>query len=190
MELLRLRDASSLEVAAGWLSRWQTFRWLDFGNGVQKLKAESLRIMVQRRIHEMRLFTDDDGRPIGIVGLSAIHRSFRTCSGWCVLGEARMAGRGFATRACRQMLDVAFRDLGVRAVSAWAVDGNAPAVRLLERLGFQPIGRQRRCHYIDGRPLDRLHFDLLAEEHARSETFGELVAGHSAGGARSRRKEA
>ncbi len=30
---------------------------------------------------------------------------------------------------------------------------------------FKFIGRQRKCHYIEGRPLDRSLFDLLASEH-------------------------
>src|SRR6266705_2884101 len=30
---------------------------------------------------------------------------------------------------------------------------------------FKYIGRQRQCHSIDGRPYDRLLFDLLATEH-------------------------
>ena len=39
------------------------------------------------------------------------------------------------------------------------------SLRIIERLGFRFIGRQRQCHYIDGRPYDRLLFDLLASEH-------------------------
>jgi RimJ/RimL family protein N-acetyltransferase len=44
------------------------------------------------------------------------------------------------------------------------VDHN-PSLRTIERLGFRFIGRQRQCHYIDGRLYDRLLFDLLASEH-------------------------
>ena len=29
----------------------------------------------------------------------------------------------------------------------------------------EPMGRQRRCHWIEGRVYDRLWFDLLASEH-------------------------
>ena len=46
----------------------------------------------------------------------------------------------------------------------WVVEGN-PSVRALERLNFRYIGRQRQCHYTDGRSYDRLWFDLLASEH-------------------------
>jgi len=61
-------------------------------------------------------------------------------------------------------MTLAFRELGLRAVNTWLVDGN-PSLRIIKRLGFRGIGRQRQCHYIDGRPRDRLLFDLLASEH-------------------------
>jgi RimJ/RimL family protein N-acetyltransferase len=34
-----------------------------------------------------------------------------------------------------------------------------------ERVKFRPIGRQRRCHVIDGKAYDRLWYDLLPSEH-------------------------
>jgi len=63
------------------------------------------------------------------------------------------------------MLTVGFRELGLHAVSAWTLETNIGGQRVLEALHFKPIGRQRQCHYIDGRPYDRLLFDLLATEH-------------------------
>jgi RimJ/RimL family protein N-acetyltransferase len=63
------------------------------------------------------------------------------------------------------LLTLAFAELGLRAVNAWTVEINVPAQRVLERLGFRYIGRQRQCHCIDGQSYDRLLFDLLATEH-------------------------
>jgi RimJ/RimL family protein N-acetyltransferase len=53
-------------------------------------------------------------------------------------------------------------------IQTWVAEGN-PSLRLVERLGFRFVGRQRRCHYIDGRPHDRLLYDLLASEHRELE---------------------
>jgi len=55
--------------------------------------------------------------------------------------------------------------LGLCAINAWTVETNAAAQRGLERLGFRYVGRLRKCHYIDGRALDRLLYDLLANEY-------------------------
>jgi RimJ/RimL family protein N-acetyltransferase len=66
--------------------------------------------------------------------------------------------------ASSKLLTLAFHELGLHAVNTWIVDRN-PSVRSLERLNFRFVGRQRQCHMIDGRPYDRLLFDLLASEH-------------------------
>jgi RimJ/RimL family protein N-acetyltransferase len=63
------------------------------------------------------------------------------------------------------MLTLGFTELGLHAVSAWAVEPNTASVGVLKRNNFQFVGRQRHSHWIDGRPFDRLLFDLLASEH-------------------------
>lgn len=165
LQLLSLEPPPSVELAAGWLSRPENYQWLDFGSGVQQLSPASLRIMAQRPIHELRLFASDQGEPIGVVGLSNIDRNFGTGSAWIVLGDKRYAGQGYGTRAMSAILRHGFRELGLRAASAWALENNTPSVRMLKRVGFRYAGRLRRSHIIHGRTVDRLFFDMLAEEH-------------------------
>jgi RimJ/RimL family protein N-acetyltransferase len=164
MKLLPLDTAELIELAAGWLNDHENYKWLDFGNGVQKVTPVTLKIMTQRDLHVFRLYTVETGDlPIGIVGLSNVDRNFKTGSIWAVLGRKRYGGS--TDRACSKLLTLAFAELGLRAVNAWTVEINVPAQRVLERLGFRYIGRQRQCHCIDGQSYDRLLFDLLATEH-------------------------
>src|SRR6185295_5088908 len=79
-------------------------------------------------------------------------------------GEKSFRNRGYSTLASSKFLTLAFRELGLHAINTWAVEHN-PSLRTIERLGFRFVGRQRQCHYIDGRLHDRLLFDLLAAEH-------------------------
>jgi len=164
MKLLPLDSPELIELVAGWLGKYDNYKWLDFGTGVQQITPITLKIMSQRNIHVFRVYTaDDDDLPIGVVGLTNVDRNFKTASLWAVLGNKRYGG---STRhACHQMLTLGFTELGLRAINAWTVETNTPAQRCLEHLHFRYIGRQRQCHYIDGRPLDRLLFDLLATEH-------------------------
>jgi RimJ/RimL family protein N-acetyltransferase len=164
MKLLPLDSPALLEVAAGWLDGYENYKWLDFGNGVQRVSAVTLRIMTQRNIHIFRLYTAGaEDLPVGIVGLSNVDRNFRTASIWAVLGQKRYGG--CTTEAVSRMLTYGFTELGLHAINAWTVEINAGGRRVLERLNFRFIGRLRQCHYIDGRPYDRLLFDLLATEH-------------------------
>lgn len=153
-----------IDVVASWLAKKNNYQWLDFGNGQQLITPVSLKLMAQRDIHVLRVFaTDPGGTPGGVVGLSNVDRCFRTASVWAVLGNKRWGG--CTVRATSKLLTYGFTELGLRAINAWTVESNIASLRLLRQLNFHYIGRQRRCHYIDGRPLDRLLFDLLAHEH-------------------------
>jgi RimJ/RimL family protein N-acetyltransferase len=163
---LLLFDDVLLDLAAAWLAEKANYQWLDFGGGRQVLGRASLKIMTQRDLHVLRAFTaDNDETPIGLVALSDVAHAFHTGTLWYVLGDKRFAGQGFTSRAVSLLLTHAFHTLGLQAVNAWAVEGNVPSIRVLTRNRFRLIGRQRRCHVIDGRPADRLLFDLLASEH-------------------------
>jgi len=164
MKLLPLDTPEILELAARWLADKDNVQWLDFGNGRPVVTPALLRIMSQRETHFLRAYTSDSDTPIGVIGLNSIDRTFKTATFWGVSGDKSFGNRGFSTIASSKLLAIAFGDLGLHAINTWAVDGN-PSVRTIERLGFRFIGRQRRCHYVDGSPRDRLLFDLLAAEH-------------------------
>lgn len=165
MKLLPLDTTDILELTTSWLARKENYQWLDFGNGRPMLTPALLKIMSQRDTHFLRAYTSDrDDTPIGIVGLNSVDRTFKTATFWGVSGEKSFRNRGYSTIASSKLMTLAFRDLGLQAVNTWAVDHN-PSLRTIERLGFRFIGRQRQCHYIDGRLYDRLLFDLLGTEH-------------------------
>jgi RimJ/RimL family protein N-acetyltransferase len=169
VKLRPLDSPELIRLAAGWLAEKENFQWLDFGDRVQVVTPAWLKIMTQRTTAVLRLYTPDEAEtPIGVVGLDDVNRAFRTARIWAIAGDKSFAARGYATRATAKMLTLGFRELGLGAIFTWTVEGN-PSVRVLERLNFRLIGRQRQCHYIDGRPYDRLWFDLLATEHREIE---------------------
>jgi RimJ/RimL family protein N-acetyltransferase len=164
---LRDLEITDLPLVSGWLAEKENYQWLDFGYGTQILSSATLKIMTQRDIHALRLFAADPAStPIGLVALSSIARNFGTATLWYVLGDKRYANRGHTSRAVSALLTLAFTELGLRAVNAWTVETNVASRRVLDRNRFRFIGRQRACHEVDHKALDRLHFDLLASEHA------------------------
>lgn len=165
MKLLPIDSSEMIEVVAGWISDKENYQWLEFGDGGGGVSPAWLKIMVQRKTEAIRVFTPDyDDNPIGVIALTNIRRNFKTADIWAAVGDRSFRARGYATRATSEMLTYGFEELGLHAITAVIVDGN-PSVRIVERLGFHFIGRQRQCHYIDGQPRDRLLFDLLASEH-------------------------
>jgi RimJ/RimL family protein N-acetyltransferase len=165
MKLLPLNTPDILELVAGWVARKENYQWLDFGNGRQIVTPALLRIMAQRETHFLRVYSSGrDDIPIGILGLNSVDRTFKSATFWGVSGDKSFRNSGYSTLASSKFLTLAFRELGLHAIHTWVVAHN-PSRRIVERLGFRFIGRLRQSHYIDGRPYDRLLFDLLASEH-------------------------
>jgi RimJ/RimL family protein N-acetyltransferase len=169
MKLLPLDAPGVFDVVAGWLARRENYQWLDFGNGSQPVTPALLKIMAQRDTHFLRAYTaDTNDMPIGVVGLNSINRTVSSATFWGASGDKSFRNRGYGTLAGSKFLTGAFRDLGLHTINTWVVEHN-PSLKIIERLGFRFIGRQRQCHQIDGRACDRLLFDLLASEHRESE---------------------
>ena len=165
MQLKPLNLPEHLQLVADWLAQQENYQWLDFGDGRQLVSPEWLKIAMQRGTYVLRLFTSDlDDTPIGVVALSNVNPHFKTANIWVVLGDKSHAGQGYASRATSKMLTLGFRDLGLGAIHTWIVEHN-PSIHVAKRVKFRPMGRQRECHYINGRAYDRLWFDLLASEH-------------------------
>jgi len=82
--------------------------------------------MTQRDTNFLRVWTSDDGTPIGVAGLDTVNRAFKTGRFWFVAGDTSFRGRGYSTRAASAVLTLAFRDLGLQAVTSWAVDTDPP----------------------------------------------------------------
>src|SRR5579885_2813849 len=130
MELLTLENERLLELAARWLADPQNRHCQAF-EGNPPGQAH-LRAMSQDRAHLLRVFTADQGAPIGLVGLSGVNRDFRTALRWALLGERRYAGQGYLSRAAAAMLTLGFTQLRLDCVSASAVDSDPAALRILK----------------------------------------------------------
>lgn len=165
MRLIPLDSPQLIALVADWLAQPENFKWLDFGGGRQPPTPALVKIMAQRDTNVLRVFTaDDDETPIGVVGFNNLDRHFKTATIWTVLGDKSFARRGYSTRAVSLMLTLGFRDLGLGAINSWVVDSN-PSLEVARRLNLHFVGRQRKCHDIDGQPCDRLLFDILPSEH-------------------------
>jgi RimJ/RimL family protein N-acetyltransferase len=165
MKLLSLDTPEILELVSHWLAEKENHQWLDFGNARQVVTPALLRIMVQRPTHFMRAYTSNqDDIPIGICCLNSVDRNFRSATLWGAQGDKSFRHRGLGTLAAAKVLTLGFEELGLHTINTWVVEGN-PSIRLIQRLNFRFVGRQRQCHFIDGHAYDRLLFDLLASEH-------------------------
>lgn len=174
MELIPLDEERLIRRSALWLTERRNRQWLDFGDGAHDMGPGTLKAMARDDAHIIRAFTaDDTGEPIGLVALSSVNPDFRSAVLWAILGDRRYAAKGYVYRATTAMLTLGFAEYGLECVNAWAVECNHASLRILRKLNFTPIGRQRNCHDIDGQRFDRLLFELQATDHSNRSDAGE-----------------
>src|SRR5262249_30895805 len=102
------------------------------------------------------------GEAVGGVGLirgSDVERVSAEIGYW--LGEA-LWGRGLATAAVTELLDIAFDALPVHRVFAVPFQRNAPSIRVLEKLGFRQEGVLLESAWKDDRFESQLIYGMTA----------------------------
>jgi ribosomal-protein-alanine N-acetyltransferase len=106
----------------------------------------------------------DDDAIAGMVSLTGIIRgSLQSCMVGYFVAEAR-SGRGLATQAVRDALEVAFGELALHRVEAGTAVDNLISQRVLERNGFTLVGRMRKHLQIGGVWVDHLLWEKLADD--------------------------
>jgi [ribosomal protein S5]-alanine N-acetyltransferase len=104
----------------------------------------------------------DAGQVVGRITLNGIVRScFQSCSMGYWVG-ADHNGRGFATAAVRELVRVAFEELGLHRVQAETLLHNVRSQRVLERNGFVRYGMAPDYLKIAGRWQDHVMYQLIA----------------------------
>ncbi|MFF4888922.1 GNAT family N-acetyltransferase [Micromonospora chersina] len=169
MKITRLLDAGDAPALADvlranreFLAPWEPIRSEDY------FTADGQHAVIEADLQQYEQGTklphvilDDSGRVIGRITLSGIVRGpFQSCAmGYWVSGSHN--GRGFATRAVREIVRVAFEDLGLHRVQAETLLHNVRSQRVLERNGFVRFGMAPEYLHIAGRWQDHAMFQVV-----------------------------
>lgn len=128
--------------------RWVTARiaWWDEGRGVT--------LAITRRTQTRQL--------LGTVSLRKFSRDRRAELGYWLSASAW--NFGFATEACRALVDFGFRELGLARIYAQVLSGNAGSEHVLDKLGMTREGA-KRSHIKKGKKLhDVVLYGILRDE--------------------------
>ena len=83
--------------------------------------------------------------------------------GWCL--DPTAEGNGYATEAVRELIRIAFEELGLRRLTALCFAANEASWRLMERVGMRrEVHTVRESLHRSGEWLDGLGYALLADE--------------------------
>lgn len=115
---------------------------------------------------------DAGGTLVGSLTIASIIRgAFQSCSVGYWLAE-RAQGRGLATAALQEAVELAFGDLRLHRVQAETLMHNQRSQRMLQRVGFEQYGKARSYMHIAGQWQDNVLDQLLTPTPERVRTYG------------------
>jgi ribosomal-protein-alanine N-acetyltransferase len=100
----------------------------------------------------------ESGSFVGICGLSPVTRPDEAECFYAILPE--YWGTGLATEAAGALLHHAFSNLALVRVRAFILPRNLPAARVAQKLGMQPLEREKR----DIHPEEGIVYSIAAED--------------------------
>lgn len=86
---------------------------------------------------------------------------------WCAPAAQ---GRGVMTEAGKAIIEFAFNTAGFHKLTVAHRPENEPSERLINRLGFRPVGIQREHYCKNGEWHDQHNYELLAAEYVHNVT--------------------
>jgi RimJ/RimL family protein N-acetyltransferase len=155
--------ADDFGIVARWLATPSINRWLTADWREKPANPTIVAIAVRNRRNRFFLVRFS-GEPCGVVALSDVDATDKTGMVWYLLGESRLSGQGITSHAVADLIRISFRELGLRALYAWAMEENAASRRVLAKAGFREAGRLRQSASLEGRQTDRIYFDLIADD--------------------------
>ncbi len=154
--------AELLRVNRDFLAPWEPVRADDYFT----VHGQSSEIRAALDHHEQgaslpHVILDESGSVVGRITLNGIvRRAFQSCSVGYWLGAAHN-GRGLATAALRDIMRVAFDELGLHRVQAETLLHNGASQRVLERNGFVRFGVAPDYLNIAGRWQDHVMYQAV-----------------------------
>jgi len=118
----------------------------------------------ERTAFTFAIETVSDRRLIGGISLFNFNLTSRSVVLGVSLYDPKNRGKGYGTEAVNLALSFAFRTLNVNRVELYTFDFNEQAQRCYEKVGFKEVGRRRKARFIDGKYVNDIIMDILAEE--------------------------
>lgn len=156
--------AELLRVNRDFLAPWEPIRDEDnFTIEGQRATIKSALQRYEQGITVPSVILDEDDRVAGRITLNEIVRgAFQSCHlGYWLSADAN--GRGLATAAARDMIRVAFEELGLHRIQAGTLLHNVRSQRVLERNGFVRFGVAPAYLNIAGQWQDHALYQVVNE---------------------------
>jgi ribosomal-protein-serine acetyltransferase len=166
-------DAEELFAVAD-ANRAHLRRWLPWVDGMHDVEVERqfIRAARERDAREDGFHSGiwEAGKLVGGIGFHYVNRPNRkTEIGYWLAENAQ--GRGIMTRACRAVVDHAFRRWSMNRVIIYCATENRRSRAIPERLGFTLEGTCREAEWLYDHFVDLAQYAMLAREWGQGEVM-------------------
>jgi RimJ/RimL family protein N-acetyltransferase len=172
--LLRYFEPDDIDVLAAMHGDPDLVRWIPWGPRTREQAAEVLERKLACRTIEaegdglgIAPVLKETGEMIGDFSLQYVSEKHSVAELGYLL-TAGTQGRGYATEASREILRLAFEDLGFHRVIARVESRNAASAALAERLGMRREAEFVENEWIKGEWQSEIVYAMLAREWAGS----------------------
>ncbi len=175
-ERLTLRPVTTDDFKPLWqirrqapVGRWMTSTsadWDQFAETMSDPDRMAKTLVIEREgivIGDLMLAPEDAWAQTEVAGLA---KGVQAEIGWCL--DPAEEGHGYATEAVRELIRIAFDELGLRRLIANAFAANEPSRQLMERVGMRSeVYTVRESLHRSGEWMDGISYALLADERPR-----------------------
>lgn len=139
---------------------WMPHKSLSFTRRYIQLLQEKYE---SAQFYDWGVHTKEDGRFIGTCGFTKLDEA-RLLGEIGYVFSPKIWGRGFATEACRTVMEFGFNVLGLKEICARYLDGNSQSEAVMRRLGMKPMGVLPNNLYVKGRWCAVWEYRITREE--------------------------
>lgn len=111
------------------------------------------------------IIEQEDGLGIGIVGLFNFDHNARRGEYGLIIGDPGYVGRDYGHEATGLMLDLAFGQLNLNRIEAYALHDDDRAVNSLQKSGFNKEGELYEYTYLEGQYKNAILLSVLKNEY-------------------------
>jgi RimJ/RimL family protein N-acetyltransferase len=172
-ERLTIRPLTSDDFKVLWqirrqesVGRWMTSTSSDWDTFAEMMAGDDRMgktLVIEREgvvIGDLMIAPEDAWAQVEVADLA---KGVQAELGWCI--DPAEEGNGYATEAVRELIRIAFDELGLRRVIANAFADNEPSWRLMERVGMRrEVYMVKESLHRSGEWMDGIGYALLAEE--------------------------
>ncbi len=166
MSLIHLRPLRSGDIPGmlEWMRDPEINRWFRFD--ADQMTEEKAEKFIQESFTETDrhyAIADESDEYLGTISLEEIDRENGHAL-YAISLRSRAQGRGFALEATKELLRIAFEELGMERVYLNVISDNYRARRLYEKAGFRYEGCFRRHLRLRGEWHDWVWYSILKDE--------------------------